>query len=96
MTKKERDIINKEFNAKKVTPIVCVSGQKMTFKQYQKWDKKTPPHTVVYEMEEKKEFSSEGLDLGILSPDSLFEVDLWYMRNHNGFDLSLRNSRRGH
>lgn len=94
MTKKEKEIIKKEFQSRKWKLSINRGNERMNLKEFEKWDKLTPAYTPIIVPMDKVEVSAEGLDEGILSEDSIFETKLWYLRNHSNFDLSMRNGRR--
>jgi hypothetical protein len=96
MTKKEREENKKEFQKRMAGKKVVVSNGKWTvpIETYIKQEKhsrkiKQPDLTV-----NKPNYPIDIIDYGILSIDSVFETDLWYLRNHSNFDLSVRNGRR--
>ena len=97
MNKAQKEQTKKEFLERMAyRPVIVSNGKwKVTMDEYTEQEQYARPvKPIEYEPIAKQEVSSEGLDEGIMSKESLFETKLWYMRNHTGFDLSMRNGRR--
>ena len=97
MNKAQKEQLKKEFLERMAyRPVIVSNGKwKVTMDEYTEQEQYARPvKPIEYEPIEKREVSSEGLDEGIMSKESIFETKLWYMRNRNNFDLSIRNGRR--
>lgn len=97
MTKKEKEQYIQEFKDRMAYRVVMVSDAKWKipldeYIEQEKWARPVKP--FVPEVIDKSEVLSEGMNEGILSEENVFETDLWYMRNRQNFDLSIRNGRR--
>lgn len=103
MTEKQKELlrIKKEFLERLAKKPVMVHGgewREIPLNQYIKFESWARP-VINPDWEEvfrkdHNEVVGETEETGILSPESVFETDLWFLRNRAGFDLSVRSARR--
>lgn len=97
MNKKQKEQIRLEFLEAMSKKVVMVNGDGYSiplneYADQEKWAR--PIKEYIPEFIEKGIDNTQYSDLGILSPESIFETEIWYWRNKGGRNLSVRNSRR--
>ena len=96
MTTKEKQLLKEEFLTRMKGKVCMVNGQGWSlpideYMEQERWARPVKPFDTTWG--EKHEVKLTG-DLGILSPECLFDTRLWYVRDRYNRDLSLRNERR--